>query len=69
MERTTEYLIGGTLYIVKSECSPTATETAEKKLERLILRHISDTKSYQKSTAKPLAMCGNQSEYRKDTIL
>ena len=40
----TETKIGNVTYIVTSECSPTATETLEKKLERLILRHISDKK-------------------------
>ena len=42
----TETRIGNTLFIVTSECSPTATETIEKKLERLISRHFSDTNSY-----------------------
>ena len=36
----TEMQIGNTLFIVTSECSPAATETIEKKLERLIYRHF-----------------------------
>ena len=32
----TETQIGNTLFIVTAECSPTAKETIEKKLERLI---------------------------------
>jgi len=43
---TTETKIAGKIYRVTAECSPTATETVEKKLERLICRHISDTESY-----------------------
>ena len=43
----TETEINGTLYLVTAECSETATETIEKKLERLICRHASDTDSYQ----------------------
>ena len=64
----TETQIGNTLYIVTAECSPTATETIEKKLERLICRHFSDTNSYQPVRDKHLAMYSNQSEYGSDTI-
>jgi hypothetical protein len=32
---TTETIISGKVYCVTAECSPTATETVEKKLERL----------------------------------
>ena len=53
----TETRIDGKLYLVIAECSPTATETVEKKLERLICRHASDTKSYQSIFDTPLAMC------------
>ena len=59
----TETQIGNTLFIVTSECSPDATETIEKKLERLICRHFSDTKSYRKQ----LAVHSNQSQYGMDT--
>lgn len=64
----TETHIGKTLYIVTAECSPTATETIEKKLERLICRHFSDINSYQPEHDKQLAMYSNQSEYGLDTI-
>lgn len=64
----TETQIGKTLFIVTAECSPTATEIIEKKLERLILRHISDTKSYQAKGENQLAMYSSQSEYGTDTI-
>ena len=64
----TETRIGNTLFIVTSECSPTATETIEKKLERLISRHFSDTNSYQPKHDKQLAMYSNESQYGLDTI-
>jgi hypothetical protein len=55
-EHTTETKIGNTVYIVKAECSATAVETVENKLERLICRHITDTKSYQTNCEIPLAI-------------
>ena len=64
----TETQIGNTLFIVTSECSPTATETIEKKLERLICRHFSDTKSYLPERGKQLALHSDQSQYGMDTI-
>lgn len=64
----TETKIGKTLFIVTSECSPAAIETVEKKLERLILKHVSDTDSYQPKRKKQLAMYSDQSEYGTDTI-
>lgn len=64
----TETKIGNTLFIVTSECSPTATETIEKKLERLICRHFSDTKSYPLERGKQLAVHSDQSQYGMDTI-
>ena len=64
----TETRIGNTLFIVTAECSPTATETIEKKLERLICRHFSDTNSYPTERDKQLDMYSNQSEYGVDTI-
>lgn len=65
----TEMKIKGTLYRVTSECSPTATETVEKKLERLICRHVSDTESYQYDKPGSLAMCGKVREYTMDTMV
>jgi len=68
MEHTTETKIGATLYIVKTECSPAATETVEKKLERMICRHVSDTESYQADKPESLAMYGKVREYTMDNI-
>ena len=59
----TEKQIGRTVYLVTSECSPNATETVEKKLERLICRRVSDTKSYLPVIEMPLAMSEDQSEH------
>jgi len=67
-KNVTETKIGNTTYIVTSECSPNATETVEKKLERLILRHVLDTNSYQKNQDITLAMCSNKSEYSQYNI-
>jgi hypothetical protein len=64
----TETHFGNTLIIVTAECSPTATETIEKKLERLIVRHFSDLKTYQDDGDNRVAMFSNQSEYGSDTI-
>lgn len=64
----TETQIGKTLYIVTAECSPTATETIERKLERLICGHFLDTNSYHPERNKQLAMYTNQSEHGTDTI-
>ena len=63
----TETQIGNITYIVTSVCSPNATETVEKKLERLILRHVSDTKSYQYKCENQLAMYSKPSEYGTNT--
>jgi hypothetical protein len=60
--------LGDTLFIVTSESASTAKETLKKKLERLIMSHVADTKSYQNKGENQLAMCDNQSEYRTDTI-
>ena len=65
-KRVSETRIGNTTYIVTAECSPNATETVEKKLERLILRHVSDTKRFQNNDENQFAMCTNQSEYVMD---
>ena len=59
----TETRIGKTLFIVTAECSPTATESVEKKLQRLILRHISDIKRFHDNDENQFAMCTNQSEH------
>ena len=65
-KRVSEIRIGNTTYIVTAECSPTATETVEKKLERLILRHFSDTKRFQNKDENRFAKCSDQSEYGMD---
>ena len=60
-ENITDIKIGNTLFIVTSECSPTATETIENKLERLLSRHFSDTISYQPKHGNQLAKYSNKS--------
>lgn len=65
----TETTIDGKVYSVMAECSPTATETVEKKLERIICRHASDPESYHSLCDKPLAMCEIVREHGTDTIL
>ena len=65
-KRVSEIRIGNTTYIVTAECSPTATETVEKKLERLILRHVADAIKLQNKDENQFAMCANQSEYVMD---
>ena len=64
----TETQIGNTLFIVTSECSPAATETIEKKLERLICRHFSSAKSYPQERDLQLDVSTNQSEHGTGTI-
>lgn len=66
---TTEVRIDGKLYLVTAVCSEAATETVEKKLERLICGHVSDTKSYQFKSDITLAMCEIVREHGTDTIL
>ena len=63
----TEMQIGNTLFIITSECSPTATETIEKKLERLICRHYSSAKSYPQERDLQLDVSTNQSEHVAST--
>jgi len=65
-KRVSEIRIGNTTYIVTAECSPTATETVEKKLERLILRHFADAIKLQNNDENQFAICTNQSEYVMD---
>lgn len=65
-KRVSEIRIGNTTYIVTAECSPTATETVEKKLERLILRHAADAIMFQNKDENSFAMCSDQSEYVMD---
>ena len=64
----TETRIGGKLYILTAECSPAATETVEKKLERLICRHASDTKSYQPGHDISLAIPEEVRKHGTNTI-
>jgi len=59
----TETRIGNVTYIVTSECSPTATETVEQKLERLIMRHVLDKESYQLRRATPLDISRSKSDH------
>jgi|APHig6443717817_1056837.scaffolds.fasta_scaffold448243_2 hypothetical protein len=65
-KRVSEIRIGNTTYIVTAECSPTATETVEKKLERLILRHVADAIKLQNKDENRFAKCSDQSEYGMD---
>ena len=62
----TEIRIGKTLYIVTAVCSPTARETVEQKLERLILSHAADVISLENTEEDAVAMCSDQSEYVMD---
>lgn len=41
---TTEKQIGNTVYIITSECSPSATETLKQKLERILKRNVMEAK-------------------------
>ncbi|MFA7135880.1 MAG: hypothetical protein WC125_08465 [Bacteroidales bacterium] len=66
---TTQTIISGKVYCVTAECSTTATETVEKKLERLICRHVSDTNSYQTKETKTLDMSEIVCEYTTDNIV
>ena len=65
-KRVSEIRIGNTTYIVTAECSPTATETVEKKLERLILRHVADAIKLQNKDENRFAKGSDQSEYGMD---
>ena len=65
---TTETKIEGKLYLVTAECSSSATETVEKKLERIICRHVLDPKSYQSKEPETLAMCEIVREHCTDTM-
>lgn len=64
---TTEIMVGKTLFIVTAECSPTATETLEQKLKKLIIQHIPDVRivnsKLSDKAAGRLAMPQNQSEH------
>ena len=64
----TETQIGNTLFIVTSECSTSATETIEKKLERLICRRFHSSKSYPQVRDIQLDESSNQSEHGTSTI-
>ena len=65
----TETVISGKVYCVTAECSPTATETIEKKLERLICRHVSDTESYKTKEPEMLDISEIVCQYTTDTIV
>ena len=65
-KRVSETRSGNTTYIVTAECSPTATETVEKKLERLILRHVADAIMFQNKDKNSFALCSDQSEHVMD---
>lgn len=43
-QKKSEIRVGKTLFIVTAECSPTATETIEQKLKKLINQHASGAK-------------------------
>ena len=66
-QKKTEIRVGKTIFIVKTECSPTATETNEQKRKKLINQHASGArKGIRKSSDdgnNQLAMYLNQSEY------
>lgn len=68
MERKkTEIRVGKTIFIVTAECSPTATETIEQKLKKLINQHASGARKGIRKLSddgnNQLAMYSNQSEY------
>jgi hypothetical protein len=71
MEHTTETKIGKTLFAVTSAFSEIATETAEQKIKKLILRHAYDCgkviSKLSENPEYPLAMCENIREYTTDT--
>ena len=48
--RTTEKVIGGTVYIIESVVSENAKETVEAKVKRLILSNSSDPKKLSEMT-------------------
>jgi len=68
----TEKKIDNVTYVVTSECSSEATETMEKKLERILTRYasdvITDTENYQLKDGETLAMCGIVREHGLTTI-
>ena len=66
---TTETIISGKVYCVTAECSPTATETVEKKLERLICRHVSDSENYQTKELETLDISEIVREYTTNAIV
>jgi hypothetical protein len=51
---------------VRNTHSWRAGDGVEKKLERLILRHVSDTKRFQNKDENQFAICTDQSEYVMD---
>ena len=63
MEHITEMTIGKTVFVICAEHSPTATETVEQKIKKLVLQHALDNrKVIGNSTinaAESLEMCKN----------
>ena len=55
----TYHQIGNTLFTVVAECAPDATETISGKLERLMMRRITDVRSYPVYPDTTLALRGN----------
>jgi hypothetical protein len=66
-QATTEIKVGKTLFIVTAEYSPTATETVEQKLKKMIIQHIPNVRKVNSKISddgdRRLAMCSHQSEY------
>lgn len=56
--------IGNTLFTVIAECAPDATEPIGSKLERLMMRRLTNASSYPVQPDSTLAFRGNPSEYR-----
>ena len=59
----TYHQIGNTLFTVVAECASDATETISGKLERLMMKHLGDVRSYPVHPDTALALRGNQSKY------
>lgn len=66
-ERITKIQIGRTLFTVKEEFSPSATETVEQKLKKLIAQHAFDhskvIRELSVNGSNPLAIREEPSEY------
>jgi hypothetical protein len=55
-QTTTEMKVGNIAFTVISECSPTATETVEQKVKRLINQHILDKEKLSSTFDNQVAM-------------